>query len=110
MPSMWRLNVSGVQELIDDSEYEVAWEPINCKGHVPGNISHHKSAVFGHTVVCFGGIIDNDNALEAYEFDSNKFVWSKMKQEGDIPKPRDDHALCQVDDQSFVIFGGYVEG
>jgi len=33
-----------------------------------------------------------------------------LKQTGDVPKPRDDHSLCKVDDQSFVIFGGYVEG
>ena len=61
-------------------------------------------------MLVFGGTIDNDNAEEAYEFDSNKFIWAKMKQTGDVPKPRDDHALCKIDDQSFVIFGGYVEG
>jgi len=33
-----------------------------------------------------------------------------MKQTGEVPKPRDDHSLSQIDDQSFLIFGGYVEG
>lgn len=33
-----------------------------------------------------------------------------MKQTGDIPKPRDDHSLAQIDDSSFLIFGGFVEG
>lgn len=47
---------------------------------------------------------------DAYEFDTNKHTWSKMKQTGDVPKPRDDHSLSQIDDQSFLIFGGYVEG
>ena len=98
MGNMWRLSVSGIQELCDDPDYKVEWEPINCKGHVPGTISYHKPAVFGHSVVVFGGIIDNDDADEAYEFDSNKFIWTKMKQTGDVPKPRDDHALCQIDD------------
>lgn len=28
MNNMWRLSVNGVQELIDDSEYGVAWEPV----------------------------------------------------------------------------------
>ena len=110
MGNMWRLSISGVQELVDDSDWNVSWEPVNCKGHLPGNISFHKSAVFGSNVLIFGGIIESENASDAYEFDSNKFVWTKCKQSGDIPKPRDDHALCKVDDQSFVIFGGYVEG
>ena len=45
---------------------------------------------------------------DAYEFDSNKFVWTKLKQTGDVPKPRDDHSLCKIDDMSFLIFGGFV--
>jgi hypothetical protein len=27
-----------------------------------------------------------------------------------VPKPRDDHSLSQIDDQSFLIFGGFVQG
>ena len=27
-----------------------------------------------------------------------------------MPKPRDDHSLSQIDDNSFLIFGGFVEG
>ena len=98
MGNMWRLSVSGVQELVDDPEWNVCWEPISCKGHLPGNISFHKSAVFGSNVLIFGGIIENDNANDAFEFDSNKFTWKKLKQTGDVPKPRDDHALTEVDD------------
>ena len=85
MGNMWRLSVNGIQELMDDPDYGVSWEPIQCKGALPGNISHHKTAVFGHTVVIFGGIIDHDNAKEAYEFDSTKFIWSKMQQTGSVP-------------------------
>ena len=33
-----------------------------------------------------------------------------MTQNGDVPKPRDDHSLCKVDDQCFISFGGFVEG
>jgi len=98
MSNMWRLNISKVSELIDDPDYEVSWEPVNCKGHLPGNISFHKAEVFGSNVLIFGGIIENDNANDAYEFDSNKLVWSKLKQTGDVPKPRDDHAIAKTDD------------
>jgi len=111
MGNMWRLSVSGCHELMADPEYGVSWESVTCKGTVPGNISHHKPAVFGHSVVCFGGIINSEsNTFEALEFDSKTNAWSKMKQTGDIPKPRDDHAQCQINDSSFIIFGGFVEG
>lgn len=111
MSNMWRLSVSGVQELMTDPEYGVTWEPVQCKGAIPGNISHHKPSVFGHSVVCFGGIINSEqNTLDCYEFNSNNNQWSKMKQSGDVPKPRDDHAQCDVGDSSFMIFGGFVEG
>lgn len=37
-------------------------------------------------------------------------AWSKLKETGDPPKPRDDHSLSQIDGNSFVIFGGFVAG
>ena len=66
--------------------------------------------MFGHTVVIFGGNNEFDNCTDAYEFDTNKNTWHKMKQTGDVPKPRDDHSLSQIDAESFIIFGGFVEG
>lgn len=33
-----------------------------------------------------------------------------MKQTGQIPKPRDDHSLSQIDAKTFLIYGGFVEG
>jgi len=95
MSNMWKLSVSGIHQLMEDPEYGVQWEPINYKGQGthPGKISHQRPAVFGHTVVVFGGINDYDNAPDAWEFDSIKSSWHKLKQTGDIPKSRDDHSL-----------------
>lgn len=58
----------------------------------------------------FGGINDYDNTLDAFEFDSIKYTWTKLKQTGSVPKPRDDHSLSQINDTSFLIFGGFVQG
>lgn len=58
----------------------------------------------------FGGISDYDNTLDAFEFDSSKYAWTKLKQTGNVPKPRDDHSLSQIDEKSFLIFGGFVQG
>ena len=110
MANMWKLSVGGIKELMDDPEYGVSWETVTCKGAMPNNISHHKPCVFGHSVVVFGGINDYDNAKDAFEFDSNKNLWTKLKQTGDVPSPRDDHSLSQIDDSSFLIFGGFVKG
>jgi len=60
---------------------------------VPGNISHHKAGVFGHKAVIFGGIQNNAECEDAFEFDTEKMTWNKLKQSGDIPKSRDDHSL-----------------
>lgn len=106
MGNMWRLNIQGVTELAEDPEYGVAWESITARGNVPGKISHHKPAVFGSSVVVYGGIND---ANEIYEFDSNKCMWSIMKQTGDVPAARDDHSLAE-NGINFLIFGGFVAG
>ena len=62
MSNMWKMNIEGIKELMDDPENGCCWELINCKGKVPGKISHHKAAVFGHTVIVFGGIDCIDNS------------------------------------------------
>ena len=95
---------------MEDSECGVSWELVQQKGNPPTSISHHKPAVFGQHVVVFGGITDGDDNPNAYEFDSIKSTWTVLKQTGNIPKPRDDHSLAQIDDNSFLIFGGFVEG
>lgn len=110
MSNMWRLSIQGIQGLIDDPTYGVSWEHVTCKGAQPGKLSHHKPAVFGHSVVIFGGINDYDNTPDAFEFDSTKFMWTKLKQTGQVPNPRDDHSLSQINDNSFLIFGGFVQG
>ena len=110
MNNMWKVSISGMLALFKDPMHPVSWEQVQCKGTVPPKISHHKAAVFGNTVVIFGGINDYEHNKEAYEFDSIKNVWGKLKQTGDVPKPRDDHSLNKVDENSLVIFGGFVSG
>ena len=110
MNNMWKLNISSIQELILDPEFGTQWEQVTHKGAIPGNISHHTPAVFGHQVVIFGGINDYNNNPDVFEFDSTTEKWTKLQQTGDIPKSRDDHTLNQIDENSFLIFGGFVEG
>ena len=110
MGNMWKLNISGVEELEEDSNYGVCWEQINEKGTSPGKVSHHKPIVFGSQVVIFGGIAGINGINDVFEFDTAKNAWSKLKQSGDIPKPRDDHSVAKIDADRFIIFGGFVEG
>lgn len=108
--SMWRISLGQLNELAVHGDASCQWECINQKGSVPGKISHHKAAVFDHKAVIFGGILNNGDCDDAYEFDTEKLAWSKLKQTGEVPKPRDDHSLSQVNDNSFIIFGGFVAG
>jgi len=52
------------------------WESVAQKGTTPGKISHHKSVVFGSSVVIFGGICEDECA---YEFETSKATWTKLK-------------------------------
>jgi len=90
---MWKLSISEIKELIEDPENMISWKPVDTTGDVPGNISHHKAAVFGHQVVIFGGINDYENNPHTYEFDTSRNKWTKLTQNGEVPEPRDDHSL-----------------
>jgi len=104
---MWRLSIAGVKEIAADAAYGVSWEPVHQKGTPPGRISHHKSVVFGSTVVVYGGICEEECA---WEFETSKATWTKLKQTGDLPGHRDDHSLCKLSDNSFAIMGGFFKG
>jgi hypothetical protein len=79
MSNMWMIDIGSIEQLMEDPNYGAKWEPVECKGKMLGNISHHKAAVFGSTVVVYGGINDYENNQDAYEFDSMKNSWDKMK-------------------------------
>ena len=79
LSSMWRLSIAGVEDLKIHKDAGVQWEHVSQKGTIPGNLSHHKAANFGHSAVVFGGIQNNDDCLEAFEFDTTKMQWSKLK-------------------------------
>lgn len=102
--------MGALNELALHSDSGVMWESVKQSGTAPGKISHHRAAIFDHKAVIFGGIQNNAECEEAYEFDTEKCIWNKLKQTGDIPKSRDDHSLSQIDANSFIIFGGFVAG
>lgn len=110
MSNMWKLNLNGLEELAHDSTYNVAWELVKEVGAGPGRVSHHSTVSFGNNVLFFGGMTGFAGVEDVYQFDCNKERWSKLQQTGDIPKPRDDHSLAVINDNSFIIFGGFVNG
>ena len=79
LSTMWRLSISGCDNLRLHKDTSVMWENVKMKGTVPGNLSHHKAAVFGHSAVMFGGILNNDDCVDSYEFDTSKMQWNKLK-------------------------------
>jgi hypothetical protein len=112
MSNMWKLSLPGVEELANDNNFGVQWEPVRDKGTSPGKISHHKAIVLPSMtdVMIIGGMTGINEITEAYNFDTNKDFWTKLVQVGDVPQPRDDHSLVLVDEMGFLIFGGFVNG
>lgn len=77
--SMWRINLGALNDLALHSDSGVMWEQVKQGGKVPGKISHHKAAVFDHKAVIFGGILNNSECEEAFEFDTEKLSWNQLK-------------------------------
>lgn len=61
-------------------------------------------------MVLIGGQVSDDDNEEIYGLNLDKLTWSVIPQKGDVPEPRDDHTMVQVSPNSFVIFGGFVNG
>ena len=76
---MWRIHLGALNDLYMHSDPGVQWESVAQKGLLPGKISHHKAAVFDHKAVIFGGMQNNSECEEAYEFDTEKMAWAKLK-------------------------------
>jgi N-acetylneuraminic acid mutarotase len=85
MSSMWRLSLENLKKMKANAEHPVSWEVVSQKGACPGKLSHHTAAVFGNSVVVFGGMQDYDNSTEAFEFDALRHSWQKLQQTGDVP-------------------------
>lgn len=111
MNSMWRVDLNGIHGLFKDPYHPVAWEPVQGKGQDLGRISHHSAIVFRDDadVIFYGGMKGEDSNPDIALFQTETATWSKVKLNGDA-LPRDDHSACKYLDDSFMVFGGFVNG
>ena len=60
-------------------------------------------------IYIFGGL-DNDNATlnDMWSFDLTANVWTRIEQQGNIPRPRCGHSFNEYDNKIF-LFGGSLE-
>jgi hypothetical protein len=93
LDNMWRINISEVQRLQHDNSNDVQWELITTKGAGPKSISHHQCICVDDRMILIGGQSGDDDNGTIYALNLDKFQWSQMKQEGEVPQPRDDHSL-----------------
>ena len=81
----------------------------------PGAISHHTSIVFHDKMYLYGGSKGNcepNEKMYSLDMKSSPYKWEIIEPIpiGDHPKTRDEHSACLYDNNSMVIFGGFVNG
>lgn len=73
---MWRVNITGIQQLFQNNYYQVEWEQVTMNGRGPGAISHHTAFVMGSKEVLFyGGMKGEDSNAEIFIFNANNCSW-----------------------------------
>lgn len=61
-------------------------------------------------VLMYGGLMGEDSNTQVFMLDLNRNHWSTVALKGDAIAPRDDHAIAELGQDSFVTFGGFVNG
>jgi len=111
--TMWKVNLTGIQQLFQDPYHRVEWEQVDTSGRGPGAISHHTAFVMGTKEVLFyGGLKGEDSNPEIFIFNATSGSWQTIHLADAASNllPRDDHALSDCSNGSFVVFGGFVNG
>lgn len=109
MNSMWKVDLNAIHQLFQDNFYPVAWEHVQTKGKDLGRISHHSTIPFGADVIFYGGMKGEDSNPDIALFKTTTATWSMLKLNGDA-LPRDDHSCFKITEDTFVVFGGFVNG
>ena len=74
--NMWRVNIEGMQKLLDDPQYTLQWELVTPSGKGPGKISHHTCAAIGEQMILIGGLQGDNSNSNLYSYDIAKNAWS----------------------------------
>lgn len=86
------------------------WECVTTSGKSPGKISHHTCfAINDKEVIFYGGLKGDDSNADIFMYNALGSSWTTIPLSGDF-LPRDDHAMSDAGDGSFVVFGGFVNG
>lgn len=113
--TMWRLNLSSIHSMLadDGSVTSNEWELVQTSGKCPGRISHHTASVRpSKEVVFYGGLKGEDSNNEIFMFNPSNNAWSMVNPSNasGTVLPRDDHAMSDLSDGSYLVFGGFVNG
>lgn len=63
-------------------------------------------------VLFYGGMKGEDSNAEIFIFNATTAAWQTihLAEAANGLQPRDDHALCDCSNGSFLVFGGFVKG
>ncbi|KAL7482329.1 hypothetical protein ACHAW6_008003 [Cyclotella cf. meneghiniana] len=94
------------------------WKFQSTNGHAPSSRGLHCAAKLTDSasnmskcVVIFGGAAkDGTMSNEAFVLDLSTWNWSKLTCSGDKPSPRAGACLCELDENTVILFGGAERG
>lgn len=110
--SMWRVNLSAIQQLQHNPSTKAGWEQVTTTGRDIGKISHHTcSMVSAKEIVFFGGLKGENSSQNVHMLNLVSNNWTNLALKSKIGDlGRDDHACADFRNGSFLTFGGYVNG
>lgn len=110
--SMWRVNLSAIQQLQNNPNTKAGWELVTTSGKDIGKISHHTCAkVSPKEVVFFGGLKGENSSQNVHMLNLVTNNWTNLAVKSKIADlGRDDHACADFGNGTFLTLGGYVNG
>ena len=85
-----------------------SWRRLRATGDAPTPRRDHCACVINSSeMVVFGGFDGTRNVNDCYTLNLQTLRWSRVRFEGDLPRPRRQHTMVQVDRDNLVVCGGF---
>jgi N-acetylneuraminic acid mutarotase len=90
--------------------YVGLWRQIVPSGLAPGGrLAHAAATTNDRYLYIHGGLYGFTNASysDMWKYDEIAETWTLVNTSGDIPAPRFHHSMVSIDDNTFILFGGF---
>ncbi|QDZ24458.1 RING finger protein [Chloropicon primus] len=85
-----------------------SWTELDATGEAPCPRRDHCSVIINSSeMLVFGGFNGSENVNDCHTLNLQTMRWSKVVFEGEVPGPRRQHTVVQVDKDNVVVCGGF---